>query len=50
MLNSIATTGASLTRVMALGGTALYAVALVAGAYMLWRYIQKRRRGEVLST
>lgn len=50
VLNSIATTGASLKNVMALGGTALSAIALAAGAYMLWRYIQKRRRGEVLST
>ena len=50
VLNSIATTGASLKSVMALGGTALSGIALMAGAYMLWRYIQKRRRGEVLST
>ncbi len=50
VLNSIATTGASLNSVVALGGTALSAIALAAGAYMLWRYIQKRRRGEVLST
>lgn len=50
VLNSIATTGASLRSVMALGGTALSAIALAAGVYMLWRYIRKRRRGEVLST
>jgi len=50
VLNSIATTGASLSSVMALGGTTLSAIALAAGSYMLWRYIQKRRRGEVLST
>lgn len=50
VLNSIATTGASLQSVMALGGTALSAIALAAGVYMLWRYIRKRRRGEVLST
>ncbi|GEP56737.1 lysozyme [Reyranella soli] len=50
VLNSIATTGASLKSVMALGGTALSVVALAAGIYMLWRYLQKRRRGEVLST
>ncbi|MBI2741763.1 MAG: lysozyme [Rhodospirillales bacterium] len=50
VLNSIATTGASLKSVMQLGGAALSIIALAAGAYMLWRYIQKRRRGEVLST
>jgi lysozyme len=50
VLNSIATTGASLKSVMQLGGAALSIIALAASAYMLWRYIQKRRRGEVLST
>ncbi len=50
VLNSIATTGASLKSVMSLGGAALSVIALAAGAYMLWRYIRKRRRGEVLST
>lgn len=50
VLNSIATTGASLKSVMSLGGTALSAIALTAGIYMLWRYLQKRRRGEVVST
>jgi lysozyme len=50
VLNSIATTGASVKSVMSLGGAALSAIALAAGAYMLWRYIRKRRRGEVLST
>ena len=50
VLNAIATTGASLKNVMALGGAALSVIALVAAAYMLWRYLHKRRRGEVLST
>ncbi len=50
VLNSIATTGASLKSVMQLGGVALSVIALAAGVYMLWRYVQKRRRGEVLST
>ena len=49
VLNSIATTGASLKGVMQLGGATLSIIALTGAAYMLWRYIQKRRRGEVLS-
>ncbi len=50
ILSSIATTGASLKSVMQLGGAALSIIALAAGAFMLWRYVQKRQRGEVLST
>jgi lysozyme len=49
VLNSIAATGASLNNVMQLGGATLSIIALAAAAYMLWRYVQKRRRGEVLS-
>jgi lysozyme len=49
VLNSIATTGASLKSVLSLGGAALSVIALAAGAYMLWRYIRSRR-AEVPST
>lgn len=50
IIDSFAATGASLQNVMKLGAVGLSVVALVAGAFMLWRYIVKRRRGEVLST
>ena len=50
LLDSVSTMAASVQGMMRLGGVALSVVALAAGAYMLWRYIQKRRRGEVLST
>lgn len=50
VINSIAATGASLQSILKLGGVALSIIALVAAGFMLWRYIQKRRRGEVLST
>ena len=50
VLTSLTSAGASLQGLMKLGGAALSVVALVAVAYMLWRYLQKRRRGEVLST
>ena len=42
--------GASLQTVLKLGAPFLSVVALGAAAYFLWRYIRKRRRGEVLST
>ena len=55
--NQISTTVTSITHattsvhgLMKLGGLAVSVVALAAVGYMLWRYIQKRRRGEVLST
>jgi GH24 family phage-related lysozyme (muramidase) len=50
VVNSIAATGASLQSILKLGGIALSIIALAAAGYMLRRYIQKRRRGEVLST
>ena len=50
LLNSVSTAGASLQSVMKLGAAGLSIIALAAGAYMLWRYIQKKRRGEVMST
>lgn len=49
VLNSIATAGASLKGVMQLGGATLSIIAVAGAAYMLWRYIHKRRRGEILS-
>ncbi|WP_422001767.1 lysozyme [Reyranella sp.] len=50
VLTSLTSAGASLQGLMKLGGAALSVVALAAVGYMLWRYLQKRRRGEVLST
>lgn len=50
IIDSISTVGMSLQNALKLGGVALSVIALAAGAYMLWRYIQKRRRGEVVST
>lgn len=47
---SVASASTSMLSLAKLGPIALSAIALAAGAYMLWRYIQKRRRGEVLST
>lgn len=47
---SVASASTSMLSVAKLGPIVLSVVALAAGAYMLWRYIQKRRRGEVLST
>jgi lysozyme len=50
LLNSVSMAGASVQSVMKLGAAALSVIALAAVGYMLWRYIQKRRRGEVMST
>lgn len=50
IIDSITTAGASLQSLMKLGGIALSIVALGAVAFMLWRYIQKRRAGDVVST
>lgn len=47
---SIASASTSMLSVARLGPIVLSVIALAAGVYMLWRYIQKRRRGEVLST
>lgn len=49
-LDAIATAGASVQSIMKLGAVGLSIVALGAGAFMLWRYVQKKRRGEVVST
>lgn len=50
IITSITTAGTSLQGLLKLGGLALSVVALGAVAFMLFRYVQKRRRGEVLST
>ena len=50
LLSSITTAGTSLQTILRLGAPVLSAIAVVAAAYFLWRYIQKRRRGEVVST
>jgi lysozyme len=50
LVNSISTAGASFQNLLKLGGIALSVVALVAVAYVLWRYVGKKRRGEVVST
>jgi len=55
--NQLGTTVTSVTQAVSsvqgllkLGALGLSIVALAAAAYFTWRYIQKRRRGEVLST
>ncbi len=48
IVESIATVGASFQNVLKLGALALSIVALAAVGYMLWRYIQKRRAGDVV--
>lgn len=50
IINSLTTAGLSLQSLLKLGGAALSIVAFAAVAYMLWRYLAKRRKGEVLST
>jgi GH24 family phage-related lysozyme (muramidase) len=55
--NQLSTTATSVTQAVSsvqgllkLGALGLSIIALAAAAYFTWRYIQKRRRGEVLST
>lgn len=50
LLSSITSAGASLQAMLRLGAPLLSAIALAAAVYFLWRYIRKRRRGEVVST
>jgi lysozyme len=50
LLSSITTAGTSLEGILRLSAPVLSAMAVAAAAYFLWRYIQKRRRGEVVST
>lgn len=50
LLSSIGAAGASLQAMLRLGAPVLSAMAVAAASYLLWRYIQKRRRGEVVST
>lgn len=50
LLSGITSAGTSLQAVLRLGAPVLSAMAVAAAAYFLWRYIQKRRRGEVVST
>jgi lysozyme len=50
LATSVASASTSMLSIAKLGPLVLSAIALAAGAYMLWRYIRKRRRGEVLST
>lgn len=50
IIESISTAGASMQSLLKLGGMALSVIALAAVGYMLWRYIQKRRNGDVVST
>jgi hypothetical protein len=49
-LDTISSVGMSLQSIMKLGAVGLSVLALAAGGYMLWRYLQKRKRGEVVST
>jgi lysozyme len=50
IVNGLTTAGASLQNLLKLGAAALSIVAFAAVTYMLWRYLLKRRRAEVLST
>ena len=50
ILNTVATAGASLNSVLKLGAVALSIIALAAGAYMLFRYIQKLKHGQAVSS
>jgi lysozyme len=50
VINSITTAGASMQSLLKLAPAVLSVIAFFAAAYMLWRYIQKRRKGEVIST
>jgi GH24 family phage-related lysozyme (muramidase) len=50
LLSSITSAGTSLQSIFRLGAPVLSAIAVAAAVYFLWRYIQKRRRGEVVST
>lgn len=50
ILTSLTTAGLSVQSLLKLGGAALSIVAFAAVAYVLWRYLAKRRKGEVLST
>ena len=49
-LQAVAAVGLSLQSILKLGAITLSVVALAAGAYMLYRYIQKHNHGEVVST
>jgi hypothetical protein len=49
-LDTVSSVGVSLQSVLKLGAVGLSIVAVAAAAYFLWRYIQKRNRGEVVST
>jgi lysozyme len=50
LASSLTTAGVSLQTLLQLGAPLLSIIALAAAGYFLWRYIQKRRRGEVVST
>ena len=50
IVDSIWSVGVSLQGILKLGAAALSIVALCAAGYMLWRYLQKRKRGEIIST
>lgn len=49
-LDAIATAGASMQSIMKLGAIGLSVLAVVAGIFMLVRYIMKKRSGDVVST
>lgn len=50
LLSSITSAGTFVQGILRLGAPVLSAIAVAAAAYFLWRYIQKRRRGEIVST
>lgn len=50
IIQSITTAGASMQSLLKLAPAVLSVIAFCAVAYMLYRYVQKRRKGEVIST
>ena len=49
-LETITHVGLSLQTFLKLGAPVLSVIGLAAAAFFLWRYIAKKRRGEVVST
>lgn len=50
IVGSLSQLGGSIQGLLKLGAVGLSVVALLAAAYMLWRYLGKKRRAEVIST
>lgn len=50
IINSVTTAGASVQNLLRLGGVVVAVIAVAAAGFVLWRYLSKRRKGEVIST